>query len=100
MFGKHVSRELSAYCHDELAEEESRRVAEHLMGCSRCRCEFDEIKAGVRLAEQLPSAEAPAELWAEIQRALDGRPAAAASRQAVPRPRSSFFRWPQLAAAC
>ncbi len=96
MSGKHVSRELSAYCHDELAEDASRRVAEHLMGCSRCRREFEEVKAGVMLAGQLPREAARAELWAEIEKALDGPP----SRQTSLRPRPSFFRWPQLAAAC
>ena len=100
MLGNHVSGELSAYCHNELAEEESRRVAEHLIGCSRCRREFEEIKLGVKLAEQLPRATAPAALWSEIERALDGHSSTPASRQDVRRPRPSFFRWPQLAAAC
>jgi hypothetical protein len=100
MSGKHVSRELSAYCHDELAEDVSRRVAEHLMGCSRCRREFEEVKAGVKLAEQLPRAAGPAELWAEIEKTLDGRPNPVASRREPLRPRPSFFRWRQLAAAC
>ena len=53
MFGKHVSKLASAYCHDELLPEESRRVAEHLIGCNRCRAEFEEIKLGVKFAEQL-----------------------------------------------
>jgi hypothetical protein len=96
MFGNHVSGELSAYCHTELAEEESRRVAEHLMGCARCRREFEEVKLGVKLAEQLPRATAPAALWAEIEKALDERPGTVST----PRRRASFFRWPQLAAAC
>lgn len=100
MLGNHVSGELSAYCHSELAEEESRRVAEHLIGCARCRREFEEIKLGVKLAEQLPRATAPASLWSEIEKALDGRPSTIASRQDARRPRASFFRWPQLAAAC
>src|SRR5919112_4539775 len=100
MFGKHVSAELSAYCHNELAEEESRRVAEHLIGCSRCRREFEEVRLGVRLAEQLPRAAAPAALWAEIEKAT-GEPARTVSVQEPRRrPRASFFRRPQLAAAC
>ncbi|HYG78938.1 MAG TPA: FecR domain-containing protein [Pyrinomonadaceae bacterium] len=99
MSGNHVSAELSAYCHNELAEEESSRVAEHLMGCSRCRREFEEIRLGVKLAEQLPRAAAPAALWAEIEEALDGRPGAV-SRQEHRRRRASFFRLPRLAAAC
>ncbi|HEY0376793.1 MAG TPA: FecR domain-containing protein [Pyrinomonadaceae bacterium] len=97
MFGNHVSGELSAYCHNELAEEESRRVAEHLMGCSRCRREFEEIKLGVKLAEQLPRATAPAALWAEIETALDERPGTVSTPR---RRRASFFRLPGLAAAC
>lgn len=101
MSGKHVSGELSAYCHDELAEAESRRVAEHLIGCSRCRREFEEVKLGAKLAEQLPRAAAPASLWAEIEGALDGGPSPRPSRHEPAGPHaSSFFRWPRLAAAC
>ena len=37
MLSKHVSSLTSAYYHDELVPEQSRRVAEHLMGCLRCR---------------------------------------------------------------
>ncbi|MDT4954809.1 MAG: hypothetical protein QOJ02_2947 [Acidobacteriota bacterium] len=70
MFSQHVSRKLSAYCHGELLDEESRSVAEHLIGCQRCRREFEEIKLGVKLAEQLPRASAPASMWSEIERAL------------------------------
>ena len=43
MFSKHVSSLTSAYYHDELSPAESRRVAEHLIGCPRCRGEFEEI---------------------------------------------------------
>ena len=60
MFSQHVGQDLSAYCHGELRDEESRRVAEHLIGCQRCRREFEEIKLGVRFAEQLPQTFAPA----------------------------------------
>ncbi|HWT00079.1 MAG TPA: FecR domain-containing protein [Pyrinomonadaceae bacterium] len=100
MFGNHVNGELSAYCHNELAEEDSRRVAEHLIGCSSCRREFEEVRLGVKLAGQLPRAAAPAALWAEIERALDERPGTV-SRQEPPRRRlASSFRWPRLVAAC
>ena len=51
MVSQHVSQKLSPYCHGELPEEESRRVAEHLIGCQRCRHEFEEIKPGVKFAE-------------------------------------------------
>src|SRR6266700_2333510 len=67
MFSKHVNKELSAYCHGELSAEEARRVAEHLIGCNRCRPEFEEIKFGVKLAERLPQVTAPDSLWADLQ---------------------------------
>jgi anti-sigma factor RsiW len=70
MFSQHVNQKLSAYCHGELSDEESRGVAEHLIGCTRCRREFEEIKFGVKLAEQLPGTSAPASIWSEIERAL------------------------------
>jgi Putative zinc-finger/FecR protein len=71
MFWNHVSKQLSAYCHGELRPEESRRVAEHLMSCRRCRDEYEEIKFGARLASQLTEEKAPAALWEELEGALD-----------------------------
>ncbi len=75
MFWNHVSKRLSAYCHGELRPEESRRVAEHLMSCRRCRDEYEEIKFAAqlasRLAEEKAEEKAPAELWDELEAALD-----------------------------
>ena len=59
MFSKHVTKDLSAYCHGALPPEQMRQVAEHLIGCNRCRQEFEEVKLGVKLAEQLPAVSAP-----------------------------------------
>jgi ferric-dicitrate binding protein FerR (iron transport regulator) len=71
MFGsKHVKRELSAYAHGELAEPESERVARHLGECARCRRLHEEVSLGIRLAEHLPQAVAPASLWDGIESAL------------------------------
>jgi hypothetical protein len=70
MFSKHVTKDISAYCHGELPAEESRRFAEHIISCAKCRREFEEIKLGVKLAEQLPQLEAPESLWFEIEKAL------------------------------
>jgi predicted anti-sigma-YlaC factor YlaD len=76
MFRKHVNKKLSAYLHGELDQEESRRVAEHLMSCRRCRDEYDEIKFGAqlarRLSDDLARAQAPAALWAELEEMIDG----------------------------
>lgn len=83
MFSKHVSSLASAYYHNELPPERSRRVAEHLIGCLRCRAEFEEIKFGASLAEQLPLSPAPDSLWREIEAAIDrdGRTAPVPSRR-------------------
>ncbi|HEX8846351.1 MAG TPA: FecR domain-containing protein [Pyrinomonadaceae bacterium] len=95
----HVRQKLSAYCHGELTEEESREVAEHLIGCQRCRGEFEEIKLGIRFAEQLPRANAPASMWSEIEAAL--LESSRATEGVEKRPRSRFaFGWQPLAATC
>ena len=70
MFSKHVTKELSAYCHGEVASEQSRQIAEHLIGCNRCRTQFEEIKLGVKLAERLPQFSAPDSLWMDLQTRL------------------------------
>jgi len=54
MFSNHVTNELSAYWNGELSVERNREVAEHIIACRRCRSEFEEIKLGVKLLEQLP----------------------------------------------
>jgi Putative zinc-finger/FecR protein len=71
MWGKHISKRLSAYCQDELSPEECRRVAEHLLHCQRCRSEYEEIKVGAQLAARLAHSEAPASLWDELELMLD-----------------------------
>jgi len=97
MFSQHVSQKLSPYCHGELSDEESRRVAEHLIGCQRCRQEFEEIKLGVKFAEQLPRASAPASLWSEIEEAYEKSARPVVSNRK--RPRHAFaFTWQQAAA--
>jgi len=72
MFSKHVSSFSSAYCHEEISSEQSRRIAEHLISCRRCRIEFEEVKFGTRLAAHLPLIESPNSLWSGIEIALDG----------------------------
>lgn len=70
MFVKHVTRDISAYCQGELSPAEARQFAEHMISCAKCRGEFEEIKLGIKLAEQLPVIEAPDSLWTNIQPAL------------------------------
>lgn len=99
MFSQHVGRKLSAYCHGELSEAESRHVAEHLIGCQRCRREFEEIKLGVKFAEQLPRVSAPASLWNEIEAAAPGRSQPKVSPPGLAR-LIPHFGWRPVAAAC
>ena len=67
MFSKHVTKDISAYCHGELSNEESKQFAEHIIACARCRAKFEEVKLGVKLAEQLPQVVAPDHLWRELE---------------------------------
>lgn len=72
MFSNHVTNDLSAYCNGELTSERSRQVAEHIISCAKCRQKFEEIKLGVKLAEQLPHLSAPENMWSELE-SLMGR---------------------------
>ncbi|HEV7799029.1 MAG TPA: FecR domain-containing protein [Pyrinomonadaceae bacterium] len=87
MFSKHVTKDLSAYCHGEIPSEQSRQIAEHLIGCNQCRAEFEEIKLGVKLAERLPQISAPDSLWLDLQ---NRRAAEASTNEAHPRRPSRF----------
>jgi hypothetical protein len=99
MFSKHVIKKLSAYCNGELPAEESLRVRVHMLACERCRKEYDDIKLGVQLAEQLPIVEAPAELWSEVDALLEALPSKFAFQ---PKPAQAWFGLTplRLAAAC
>jgi hypothetical protein len=99
MFSQHVGQELSAYCHGELRDEASRRVAEHLLNCRRCRRELEAIKLGISLAEQLPPASAPASMWSEIEAAVQERSRPDLST-AKPSRRNFAFNWRLVAASC
>jgi predicted anti-sigma-YlaC factor YlaD len=96
MFNRHVSKYLSAYCHGELDDGQSRRVSEHLLECERCRKDYDDIKLAVRLAERLPQVSAPDQLWSEIEALLDRQSQATAPKLG----QAGFaFGWYRLAAA-
>ena len=73
MFTKHVSKDLSAYCNGELSPHDASEVAEHLIGCPRCRVVFEEIKLGVKLAESVPEMKAPDSLWLDLEARLDAQ---------------------------
>jgi hypothetical protein len=71
MFGNHVSSLSSAYFDGELTPRESNRVAEHLLVCTKCRTEFDAVKAGVQIVSQIEIVSAPDSIWPEIAAGLD-----------------------------
>jgi len=73
MFSKHVTSLSSAYFHDELAARERQRVAEHLLSCTPCRADFDDVKLGARFAEQLQIVSAPDSVWAGVVDQLDNK---------------------------
>lgn len=98
MFARHFGKHLSAYAHGELEPEEAARVSAHLDACAACRSEFAEVKLGIRLAESLPSVNAPAHLWDGIEAALVKE--TNRERPNVSQPRTLFpFRRPVLTAA-
>ena len=76
MFGKHVSRYVTAYLHDELSQRSKARVAEHLIACSACRAQLEEIRFARKAAGSLARVAAPATLWTEIDAHLDQQPLA------------------------
>lgn len=70
---KHIKEKLSAYLNQELPKEERQLIAEHLLQCEKCRDEHDRIKLGVALASHLKRADAPVNLWSEIENTLDAK---------------------------
>jgi hypothetical protein len=94
-FSMHVTKNISAYCHGELSPEESRNFTVHVLACTKCRAQFEEIKLGIKFAEQLPQLSAPESLWADLESKLG---TTSSSQTSI---RSSFFRsWQiQVAAA-
>lgn len=74
MSTKHYKNQLSAYLNHELPPDDERQIiAEHLLQCAECRKEHDQIKLGVTFASHLSQADAPGNLWKEIERSLDER---------------------------
>src|SRR5215211_626536 len=67
MFSRHVTNDISAYCHGELSSEESKQFAEHIISCAKCRAKYEEVKLGIKLAEQLPQLSAPDYLWRDLE---------------------------------
>ena len=92
MFLRHVTRDISAYCHGELSHEQSKLFAEHLIACAKCRAKFEEVKLGIKLAEQLPRLATPDHLWSDIESLLEKRTTRVAKT-------SMFWTWQSKVAA-
>ena len=71
MFGNHVTSLSSSYFNGELAPGEHGRVAEHLLACAKCHEEFEAIKSGIKIGEEIEIVTAPASIWAAIEAGLD-----------------------------
>ncbi len=84
MFQRHVTQQLSAYCHQELSAAETARVEQHLEQCQQCRRAHEEIRIGVELANHLKLQTAPDSLWEELVSALDQEPAMPCGSSTVP----------------
>src|SRR5215203_4760751 len=87
MFSRHVTKDISAYCHGELSTEDSKQFAEHIISCSRCRTKYEEVKLGIKLAEQLPTLSAPDYFWRELEPLLNRQTETAVSTS------SGFWTW-------
>ena len=93
MFLRHVTKDISAHCHGELSSDESKQFAEHLIACAKCRTKFEEVKLGIKLAEQLPRLSAPDHLWSGLEPLLEKRTTSAVVRPSV------FWTWQSRVAA-
>ena len=95
MLERHVVRQLTAYCHDELTATESSRVQRHLDVCQACRQEYEDIRLTVDLVSQARSQVAPDSLWEGVVRALDESPVALPGKST----RATRPDWPRWAFA-
>jgi predicted anti-sigma-YlaC factor YlaD len=75
MRNRHVSDQIAAHLDGELAPEKARLVELHLAGCARCRVEREQVRFGISVLDDLPSAQPPDSLWASIESGFPLRPA-------------------------
>ncbi len=69
---KHYKSKLSAFVNHELSKTGHQEIAEHLLQCSNCRLEYDQIKLGASLAGCLVQSDAPERVWNQIALELEG----------------------------
>ncbi len=66
MWNSHVTKFLSAYCHNELDTEKMAAVKAHLANCVRCQNDLAQVKSGISFAKQLQTSNAPETIWPAI----------------------------------
>ncbi len=86
----HYKEKISAFLNRELSADEHRVVGEHVLYCSKCRSEHDEIKLGADFAQNLKQASAPDKVWKDIVAVLDKNYILKA------RPNTNLFQWKKL----
>ena len=70
MFTSHISRRIAAHIDGQLEQHSARQAEIHLRQCSRCQAEFEQVKQGMALVEQLPLVSAPEAMWSAIEAAF------------------------------
>jgi anti-sigma factor RsiW len=75
MWTRHVSGTLAAYVDGALTPRAAQQIEFHLGQCTRCRADYEHVRSGMAMVEDLPSIEAPDAVWAAIEAKLrDRRP--------------------------
>ena len=72
MFTSHISRQLAAHIDGELAPRKAQQAELHIGQCARCRAEYEQVRFGMAVLDDLPLVEAPESTWAPIDAALQG----------------------------
>ena len=67
MFTKHISQRIAALADGAMSEPEARRAELHLRECPRCRTEYEQVRAGMAMVENLAVVDAPAAIWSAIE---------------------------------
>ncbi len=67
-----VRQQLGALIDDELSPDLRSGIEPHLAGCESCAAEFDELRGLVSSLSPSTSTCVPDDLWASIERGLDG----------------------------
>lgn len=66
MWNSHITKYLSAYCHNELDDEKAAQVKAHLANCARCQNDLEQVKSGIAFAQHLQISAAPQTIWPAI----------------------------------